>query len=716
MKRILLLTALLLGTVGMRAQSKATATVNLLTGMTAKLELNNTTTTATLTFSGPSDRWFGLQIGSFGNNGGMQEGSDVVYYNGTTLIDAFQNGVGAIPSVDTNNWTMTSNTVVGTTRTIVATRAFNTGSTDDYTIVYADPNIDFAYARALTATYAMLSHGSNFGYSLNNTFNCIAPPAPTATAQTFCAGATVANLVVTGTAGATFKWYATSTAATPLATTTVLTNGTNYYATQVVGDCESTARTTVAVNITTVPLPTAQNNFEFCSPKTVAALTATGQPGATFKWYTTLTGGTPLVSTAALPAGTYYVSQTVGDCTSARREVHVIYFTIAKPTVPDTTLEFCSEKRISDLTATGQPGAIFKWYENATGGDVLAGTTVLAAGNYFVSQTVGDCVSERQEVTITYAPLAKPSVPDETPSVCPGTTVANLTVTGAAGAVFKWYTTEEGGEPLAGTTPVVAGNYYVSQTVGECVSTRRHVIVSIEVLPIPEAEHNQTFCEGATVEDLVATGLAGSVIRWHKPQTSAPLAGNTILVAGPYYVRQMANGCESAFKEVVVTLLPKPAAPGGAATQTFEEGETVSDFTISILVDAVVKWYIMDGGQLVLVPATQPLVDGKEYFVTQTVGDCESEPLKITADKVLSNTAFDFKALMVYPNPVTDVLTVSNKDVISQITVINLLGQTVISQKAYSDKVEINTSKLQNGTYLLKVTTSYGEAVLKVIK
>lgn len=716
MKRILLLTALLLGTVAMRAQSKATATVNLLTGMTAKLELNNTTTTATLTLTGPSDRWFGLQIGSFGNSGGMQEGSDVVYFNGTTLVDAYQNGVGAIPSADTNNWTMSSNTVAGSTRTVVATRAFNTGSTDDYTIVYADPNIDFAYARALTATYAMLSHGSNFGYSLNNIFNCVAPPAPTATAQTFCAGATVANLIATGAAGATFKWYAAATGGTALTATTVLTNGTTYHVVQVVGECESTTRTAIVATVTTVPVPTAQNNFEFCSPKTVAALTATGQPGATFKWYTTLTGGTALTSTTALIAGTYYVSQTVGDCTSARREVHVIYFTIAKPTVPDTTLEFCSEKRVSDLTATGQPGAIFKWYENATGGDVLPSTTELVAGNYFVSQTVGDCVSERQEVTITYGPLVKPSVPDETPSVCPGTTIANLTVTGAPGAIFTWYANAEGGDPLPVTTPVVAGNYYVTQTVGDCVSTRRHIIVSIETLPIPQAEHNQTYCEGSTVGDLQAEGLAGAVITWHKPQTSEPLSENTVLVAGPYYVRQIANGCESDLKEVVVTLLPKPAAPGGAATQTFEEGETVSDFTISILVGATVKWYVMDGGHLVEVPSTKLLVDGHEYYVTQTVGDCESEPLEITADMVLGVDDFNFKGLVVYPNPMTDVLTVSNKDIISHITVINLLGQTVISQKANSDKVEVNTSKLQNGTYLLKVTTSYGEATLKVVK
>lgn len=103
MKKLLLLTALLAGAAGTYAQSKATAVVNLTTGMTAKLELNSATSTATLTFTGPSDRWFALQIGSFTNSGGMQSGTDVVYWNGTTLVDGKQNGLGDPPSADAVN-------------------------------------------------------------------------------------------------------------------------------------------------------------------------------------------------------------------------------------------------------------------------------------------------------------------------------------------------------------------------------------------------------------------------------------------------------------------------------------------------------------------------------------------------------------------------------------------------------------------------------------
>ena len=69
------------------------------------------------------------------------------------------------------------------------------------------------------------------------------PPAPTGAAtQPVAGGATVANLVATGTA---IQWYAAASGGPALAGTTPLANGTAYYATQTVGGCESAARLAV---------------------------------------------------------------------------------------------------------------------------------------------------------------------------------------------------------------------------------------------------------------------------------------------------------------------------------------------------------------------------------------------------------------------------------------------------------------------------------------
>lgn len=157
------------------AQVKTTGTIDLSTNIKAKLDLDSATSTATLTLSGPNDRWFALAFGSFTN--GMQAGNDVVYWNNTTLVDARQNGQNT-PIVDaTNNWTVVSNTnnsPVAGQRTIVATRAFSTGDSNDFTFSFSAANIDLAWARGSSASFSLSSHGnSNRGKALNQNFTTL---------------------------------------------------------------------------------------------------------------------------------------------------------------------------------------------------------------------------------------------------------------------------------------------------------------------------------------------------------------------------------------------------------------------------------------------------------------------------------------------------------------------------------------------------------------
>ncbi|WP_158527025.1 T9SS type A sorting domain-containing protein [Flavobacterium aciduliphilum] len=76
---------------------------------------------------------------------------------------------------------------------------------------------------------------NNNGISINYTISTITTASPTVSSQSFCNGATVANLNATGT---NIQWYASNSGGLPLAASTVLTAGT-YYATQTIGTCES---------------------------------------------------------------------------------------------------------------------------------------------------------------------------------------------------------------------------------------------------------------------------------------------------------------------------------------------------------------------------------------------------------------------------------------------------------------------------------------------
>ncbi|MGH1387842.1 virginiamycin B lyase family protein, partial [Kordia sp.] len=108
------------------------------------------------------------------------------------------------------------------------------------------------------------------------------------------------DLQVTGTG---IQWYAAATGNTTLSNTTLLADGTTYYASQTLGSIESTARLAITVN------RISDNIQEFSSGDTVADLVSTPSTGVTATWYTTASDGTALTGVDVLSAGTYYVEE-----------------------------------------------------------------------------------------------------------------------------------------------------------------------------------------------------------------------------------------------------------------------------------------------------------------------------------------------------------------------------------------------------------------------
>lgn len=155
MKKIYLAIALFTVITVSVAQTKSVGPVNLGGGiMTLKIDKNLTTSTVTVTLTGPDNKWFGI---GFNASGAMTNGTDCLYYD-TSFKDSKITGQGA-PQTDTdntNNWTV-SNTTSGTTRTLVLTRGF-VGGTGDYTFVYNDNSLNVIWANGSSSTLAQHSN------------------------------------------------------------------------------------------------------------------------------------------------------------------------------------------------------------------------------------------------------------------------------------------------------------------------------------------------------------------------------------------------------------------------------------------------------------------------------------------------------------------------------------------------------------------------------
>ncbi len=84
----------------------------------------------------------------------------------------------------------------------------------------------------------------------------------------------------------------------------------------------------------------------------------------------------------------------------------------------------------------------------------------------------------------------------------------------------------------------------------------------------------------------------------------------------------------------------------------------------------------------------------------------------------LSIAEADFSNTSVYPNPFTNVVTISSSSFVEKATVTDLLGKTIsITKNATESIKEINLETLSNGMYLLTIEgTSNQKRTVKLIK
>ena len=160
-----------------------------------------------------------------------------------------------------------------------------------------------------TTTYTVtVTDANGCQASTSQTITVINTPSPTgSSAQTFCSGATVADLIANGSS---IAWYANSIGGAPLSSSDVLGNEI-YYASQTVNGCESINRLGVAVTVIILNSSVTQ---------TGSTLTA-AQSGANYTWVDCNNGNQPIAgangqSFTPTANGSYAVEIVLNGCSA----------------------------------------------------------------------------------------------------------------------------------------------------------------------------------------------------------------------------------------------------------------------------------------------------------------------------------------------------------------------------------------------------------------
>jgi gliding motility-associated-like protein len=341
------------------------------------------------------------------------------------------------------------------------------------------------------------------------------------------------------------------------------------------------------------------------------------------KWYTTETGTTTVPSNTLFQNGiSYYASVPDSSCPNnptRLKAVASISTNLPALVVSDFTICNAETYQLSSLNIDESKGPL-KFF-NKNGNQISESTAVVPEEQYFVSYFAGGCNSEKAPFKV----FNKSTIPagSSLQTFCKSS-APTLTDLDVSGQKLIFY--DGNGTVLNPQTVLQDQNfYYVTQTVNLCTSLKLKIQVLLKETAVPAGNAVQNFCiqSKKKISDIQ---ISGTAIKWFDA-TGIVLDATTPLINGTkYYATQTLNGCESAKKEITVTI-NDPNPPTGNTVQDFCSAQLpeISDIVVS---GQNIKWFDATGN---ILSTTTPLIDGKTYFATQTINGCEStQKLAIT--------------------------------------------------------------------------------------
>ncbi|PXY46798.1 T9SS type A sorting domain-containing protein [Flavobacterium hydrophilum] len=407
----------------------------------------------------------------------------------------------------------------------------------------------------------------------------------------------------------------------------------------------------------------------------------------------------------------------------------------------------------STLNLTAPPGAVFTSvpfasYGNATG----------SCGNF----VLGSCNSSNSVGVVSAAALGKNSFSlaatnDNFGDPCNGTPKKlKVQLNYNTPITYTWTNSNTSiGLPSSGTGNIPSfvatnsTNLPVISTItvtpkytngGTCSGTSKTFTITVNPTPKITAQPvSKTICNGASTTFTAAASNA-SGYQWQvnpgsgfidvsdiEPYSGATtttlnINGATTLLNN-YKYRLVASGTcvPTAISNIAtLTIQNEVDSPTGGLVQSFNAGDNLSVLVVN---GQSIKWYATAenaASHVDELPLTTPIVNNTIYYVTQTLGSCESPiPLAIKAYNPLLSLDDNIKsdiALMLYPNPVKDILYLSTEAEIDKIFVFDINGRKLL-EKALNGDHEINVQSLAEGVYLIQVFTQNKEIkILKFIK
>ena len=298
------------------------------------------------------------------------------------------------------------------------------------------------------------------------------------------------------------------------------------------------------------------DSLSICGGSTATFEVQSPQPGITYTWWDSQTGGTLLHTGATFPTTAtsntvYWLEAAAGSCISVNRvRVALGVGNTLSVSLVQSVFEICSEGPVTFEVLNPIPGATYTWYDAQTGGTVVNTGTTFTIPNasasviYYVEGQSGTCLPDtRTPATINFTAGASIALVEDTLAVCGTGDVTFAIQNPIAGTTYNWYDAETGGTIVhTGATYTVTGvtgpmEFWVEGAVGPCRSARVQAVithaVSLDAPVVSVSEEGPDFVTFTWNGVPLAAGYSVSTdngVTWTQPSSGA--AGLTHTVSG----------------------------------------------------------------------------------------------------------------------------------------------------------------------------------------
>lgn len=584
----------------------------------------------------------------------------------------------SLPIISVNSGTLCA----GQSFTMIATGA-GTGGTYSYqtgTNVVSPPTSSSYTVSGTTA------NGCVAALPATANLTVYALPSVSVNSGTICLGKTFTITPTGSGAGAVYNVLpGGSFTVSPAVNTTYSVTGTNSLG------C-ATSNTAVA-SVTIIALPViSSTNGAVC----LGSIFTTSVSGASSYSYVSSTGtvtanGSTTLSPPSSTSYSVFGTSPVG-CVSSLPSIMNLTVN-ALPPVSITGATAICEGETTTLTANGANS--YNW---GTSTNPFLIVSPVSATNYSVLGTDLNNCSSLAVFALTVNPL--PTITVISGAICPGNCFT-LTPGGASTYTFS------GGNSVV--CPSVTSNYSVSGTdVLGCVSAQSAVAtVSVVNILTVTISGNTSICNG---DILSLTANGASTYSWNtgdatNTYTGTPSANTTYTVVGT-------SGTCSDSAEVAVTVNQLPAVSIVATNTLICAGETAT-----ILAQGADS-YVWSGSQTGSLIVVSPTIT-TSYTVTGTDGNnCSNTSTYqqvVDACLGINQLSRNNWQLTVYPNPNAGEFTIET-EVAMTVTIVNTLGQTVVTQQLTEGKNPVHLKAEAKGMYFIQIKHAGVNKTIKVVK